>query len=119
MNEQAPIHVNEATFEAQVERSDQPVVVDFWAPWCGPCRLIGPELDRLASEYAGRVRVAKVNVDEVPSLAGKFRIRGIPTLVVFSGGQPVREVVGFPGRGPLEDLFRELGRQDRDSKQIA
>lgn len=81
-------------FEAEVLQSDLPYLVDFWAPWCGPCRMMSPVVDAVASKYAGRVKVGKVNVDEAADLAGKFGIRSIPTLMIFSGGQQVDMVVG-------------------------
>ena len=103
-----PIHVTTDTFDSQVLESDEPVVVDFWAPWCGPCRSIGPVLDQLATQYAGKVKVAKVNVDEEPALANSFGVRGIPTLFTVQDGKPTGQVVGFSGRAPLEDLFAKL-----------
>jgi thioredoxin 1 len=105
-----PIALTESNFQAEVLNSDTPVVVDFWAPWCGPCRQVGPVLDRLAAEYGGKVKVGKVNVDEQQVLAGAFKIRGIPTLVVVRGGKVEGQVVGFPGAGPIADLFGKLGR---------
>ena len=116
-----PIHLTEAAFRSEVAESAIPVVVDFWAPWCGPCRTIGPILDELASRYAGQVKVAKINVDDEPSLAGRFRIRGIPTLIVFEKGESTGQVVGFPGHGPLDDLFAQLasGSADANATSVA
>lgn len=90
----APLTVTDATFAAEVERSPLPVLVDAWAAWCGPCRTIAPAIDELAVELAGRVRVAKLNVDENPATAGRFDIRSIPTLLVISGGREVDRIVG-------------------------
>src|SRR5437764_13803537 len=81
-----PVTVTDATFAAEVERSPLPVVLDMWAPWCGPCRMIGPVIDELASEWAGRVRFGKLNVDENPATAARFNVRGIPALLMVKGG---------------------------------
>jgi thioredoxin 1 len=109
MNTQ-PINVTTASFESEVTTASQPVIVDFWAPWCGPCRQIGPVLEELASTYAGQVKVAKVNVDEEPALAQAFGVRGIPTLTVLHKGKSIGQMVGFKGRGALEDLFSDLAK---------
>ena len=90
----SPLVVTDATFAADVERSPLPVLVDAWAAWCGPCRMIAPAIDELAAELAGRVRVAKLNVDENPATAGRFDIRSIPTLLVIAGGREVDRIVG-------------------------
>jgi thioredoxin 1 len=108
-----PAKVTTQSFDADVLQSDIPVVVDFWAPWCGPCRLIAPVLSELAPQYDGKVKIAKVNVDEEPSLASRWRISGIPTLLVFKGGKVVKSQVGFPGAGPLKDLFSEVAGGDK------
>jgi len=81
-------------FDAEVLQSDLPYLVDFWAPWCGPCRMMSPVVDAVAAKYAGRLKVGKVNVDEAADLAGRFGIRSIPTLMIFKGGQQVDTVVG-------------------------
>ncbi len=109
MNSQ-PITVTTASFETEVNGASEPVVVDFWAPWCGPCKQIGPVLDELASTYAGQVKVAKVNVDEEPALAQAFGVRGIPTLTVLHRGKSLGQMVGFRGRPALEDLFADLAK---------
>jgi thioredoxin 2 len=90
----APLVVTDATFAAEVERSPLPVLVDAWAAWCGPCRTIAPAIDELAAELAGRIRVAKLNVDENPATASRFDIRSIPTLLVIAGGREVDRIVG-------------------------
>jgi thioredoxin 2 len=90
----SPLTVTDATFAAEVERSPLPVLVDAWAAWCGPCRTIAPAIDELAVELAGRVRVAKLNVDENPETASRFDIRSIPTLLVIAGGREVDRIVG-------------------------
>ncbi|GAB4469033.1 MAG: hypothetical protein Kow00124_03880 [Anaerolineae bacterium] len=89
-----PIHVTDATFEQVVLASDLPVLVDFWAPWCGPCRVIAPALDGIALDYAGRLRVAKVNVDQNPHYAGVYGVQGIPTLLLIKHGQVIDRIVG-------------------------
>ena len=89
-----PIVVSDATFAAEVEQATVPVLVDAWAPWCGPCQTLAPVLDQLAVELAGRVRVAKLNVDENPATAARFGIRGIPTLLVLRAGREVDRIVG-------------------------
>ena len=92
-------------FETEVVNSDVPVLVDFWAPWCGPCKMIGPIVEELAGEYEGKAKVGKVNVDDNQDLAAKFGIRGIPTVMLFKGG----EVAGsFVGLRPKEDLAGAL-----------
>ena len=102
------IHITEANFETEVLQAKEPVLIDFWAPWCGPCRQIGPVLDELAPEYAGRVKVAKVNVDEEPGLAQAFQVRGIPTLYAMQGGEVIDQMVGWGGKQRLEDAFAKL-----------
>ena len=86
--------VSDSTFEASVLKSDLPVLVDFWAPWCGPCRAVGPIVDEVAGEFTGRVRVFKMNVDENPATPTKFGIRAIPTLIVFKNGEAVEQRTG-------------------------
>ena len=86
--------VTDASFEQDVLKSNDPVLVDFWAPWCGPCRMVAPIVDEIATEYAGQIKVFKLNTDENPNVASQYGIRSIPTLMIFKGGQKVDTVVG-------------------------
>ena len=90
----APIPVSDTEFDEQVLKADTPVLVDFWADWCGPCKMIAPSIDELAEELDGKVKFTKVDVDENPDIAMKYGIRGIPTLLVFKDGAPVDQLVG-------------------------
>ena len=94
MASESLLHVNDKNFAAEVVQSDLPVLVDFWATWCGPCKSIGPVIDDLSKEYAGRVKIAKLNVDENPSTPSQYGVRGIPTLILFKGGKILEQVVG-------------------------
>jgi len=88
------LHLDEKNFDDEVLKSSLPVLVDFWAPWCGPCKMVGPIIDQLSVELQGKMKIAKVNVDEASELAGKFNVMSIPTMLVFKGGQPVDQWVG-------------------------
>lgn len=103
-----PVNVSLATFEPEVVQSTVPVVMDFWAAWCGPCKNISPILDDLAAEYAGRVKVVKVDVDKEQGLAQAFQVKSIPTLAVVVGGEIKHVETGFQGRPHLEQLFSGL-----------
>ena len=103
----APATVTDATFAAEVERSPLPVLVDMWAPWCGPCRTIAPMIDELATELAGRIRFAKMNVDENPATSTRFVVRSIPTLLVFKDGGEVDRIIGVR---PKSEIAARLER---------
>ena len=94
--------VTDASFEADVLNSDTPVVVDFWAEWCGPCKQIGPALEEIAAEMGGKVKIAKVNIDENPNAPSKYGVRGIPTLLVFKNGQVASQKVGAAPKSALQ-----------------
>ena len=103
-----PVHVTDADFEADVLQAELPVVVDFWAPWCGPCRMVAPILDKLADEYAGKVKIAKVNTDDHPEWAGKYGVQGIPTMIFVADGKLVHRQVGALPEPMLRDLFDQF-----------
>ena len=94
--------VSDATFEADVLKSAEPVVVDFWAEWCGPCRMIAPALEEISNELGDKVTVAKLNIDENPDIPGRYGVRGIPTMLLFKGGQPVAQKVGAAPRSQIQ-----------------
>ena len=94
--------VTDQSFETEVLRSPQPTLVDFWAVWCGPCRMVAPIVDEISKEYAGKLKVLKLNTDENPDVAGKYRIMGIPTLMFFKNGQTVDQVVGAVPKAQLK-----------------
>jgi len=103
-----PVKITDADFEQQVLKSDKPVVVDFWAPWCGPCRAIAPTLDKLAGEYEGKLTIAKVNTDEEVRWAGQLGIQGIPTLIIFKNGKEVQRLVGSRSEGAYREVFNSV-----------
>ncbi len=102
-----PLDVSDAQFEAEVLKSPLPVLVDFWAPWCGPCRMVAPIVEELAEEYHGRVKFVKVNTDENLDTAMRYGIRSIPTLLLFKDGQLVGSVIGFRPKSELKKLIEK------------
>ena len=97
-----PVEVNDSNFDQMVLKSKTPVLVDFWAAWCGPCRMVSPLVEELAGEYEGRVTMAKLNVDENPQIASQYGIMSIPTLLIFKDGAPVSNIVGFRPKAELQ-----------------
>ena len=102
------INVGEQTFEKIVLQSEIPVLVDFWAAWCGPCRMVAPVLDQIAAEHEGKIRIVKVNVDEEPALAAQYRITSIPAMKVFKGGEEVRELIGAMPKQMIEQQLEGI-----------
>lgn len=100
-------HVTDATFEQEVIKADTPVLVDYWAEWCGPCKMIEPLLHELADEYNGRIRIAKLNIDENQQVTSQFKIRGIPTLMIFADGKVQGMKVGAVTKGVLKDFIEQ------------
>lgn len=99
------VHVTDANFEAEVLNADGPVLVDFWAEWCGPCKMIAPVLDELSGEYAGKIKICKMDVDANQGTPGKFNIRGIPTLIIFKGGNAEATKVGALSKAQLVEFI--------------
>jgi thioredoxin 1 len=93
--------LSDSTFDEEVKGSAEPVLVDFWAEWCGPCKMIAPTLEELSRDYAGKLRIYKLNVDDNPDVARRFEVMSIPTLILFKDGEPVRRLIGAKGKGQL------------------
>lgn len=103
-----PIHLTDANFTEEIKNSDVPVVVDFWAAWCGPCRMIAPIIDELASEYDGKAKIAKVDVDNNQQVAMQYGIRSIPTILMFKGGEQVETIVGAVPKEQIQNKLNAL-----------
>jgi thioredoxin 1 len=102
------LQISESTFEAEVLKNDNPTMVDFWAPWCGPCKAISPVIEELAAEYEGKVKLAKLNVDDNPNVAAKYGIRAIPTLLFFKNGELVDQITGAVSKASLDNALQKL-----------
>jgi thioredoxin 1 len=110
---QAVIEVSDATFDQEVLQSDQPVLVDFWAAWCGPCKALGPTVDEIAVQYSGKLKVAKMDVDRNQATPGRYGIRGIPALLFFKGGKVADQIVGYVPKDTIEkSIERVVGAPD-------
>ena len=114
-----PVHVTDSAFEETVLQSKVPVVVDFWAPWCGPCRMVAPTLDKLAKENAGNLLIAKVNTDENPEWANKFQVQGIPTMLFVANGKVVHRQVGALPEPMLRDVVGEFMNVVKNAEETA
>ena len=104
----ATLTLSDSTFDEEIGAGGEPVLVDFWAEWCGPCKMIAPVLDEIASEQAGKLRIAKLNVDDNPGIARRFDVMSIPTLIVFQDGEPKKRLVGAKGKGQLLEELSEF-----------
>ncbi|MBF0494972.1 MAG: thioredoxin [Deltaproteobacteria bacterium] len=104
----ALLHVNDDNFDAEILKSNLPSLVDFWAAWCGPCRAIAPVVEELAKEYANKIKIAKLNVDENPKTAGQYGIRAIPTLILYKGGQIAEQITGAVSKAQIENAIKKV-----------
>jgi thioredoxin 1 len=105
-----PIEITDANFDQEVLKSDKPVLIDFWAVWCGPCKMVAPVVEEIASEYDGKLKVGKIDVDSNPEVSMKFGIRSIPTLMVFKGGKVVEQIIGaVPKRNLVDKVVPHIG----------
>lgn len=102
------IKFSKVDFTEKVLKSDKPVLVDLWAEWCGPCRMVGPVIDELADQYAGKVIIGKINVDEAPELATQYNIMSVPTVIMFKAGKEVERQVGFVGKEQYEEMMKKV-----------
>ena len=102
------LHVSDATFEEEIIKADIPAMVDFWAEWCGPCKMVGPVVESLAKEYEGKIKIAKMDVDENRETPAKFGIRSIPTLILFKDGKVAHTIIGAVPKGDIEEELKKL-----------
>ncbi|MCK5782886.1 MAG: thioredoxin [Desulfobacterales bacterium] len=102
------LDVSDSTFDSEVLKSDIPVLVDFWAPWCGPCKAIGPVIEEISKDYEGKVKFLKCNVDDNPATPGNFGIRAIPTLLLFKGGEKLDQIVGMVDKAKIEESLKKI-----------
>jgi thioredoxin 1 len=108
MEKESPlIHLNEDNFDEEILKSGKPALVDFWAPWCGPCRMIGPILEELAEEYSGRVKITKINVDDSPKKSAAYGIKSIPTIILFKDGKVLDKITGMVSKDRLIELVNK------------
>ena len=107
MAEEGLFQATDGNFELEILKSEVPVMVDFWAPWCGPCHIIGPVIEELAAEYAGRVKLAKMNVDDNPATPSQYGIRGIPTVILFKDGKVFDQIVGAVPKSKVEEMIKK------------
>ena len=107
MTEEVLFHATDGNFDPEILKSDIPAMVDFWAPWCGPCHVIAPVVEELAKEYAGKVKMARMNVDENPATPSRYGIRGIPTLILFKNGQVFDQIVGAVPKSKVEEMIKK------------
>lgn len=101
-------NLSDSNFDQEVLKANLPVLVDFWAPWCGPCLIAGPVIEELAKEYGGKIKAGKLNVDENPQVAQQYGIMGIPTVIIFNGGKEAKRQVGFPGKEEYRKMIEEV-----------
>ena len=108
MTEETPSHITDADFEQEVIKADIPVLVDFWAPWCGPCHMVAPMLEELSQELSGKVKIVKMNVDENPKTPPQYGIRAIPTLILFKGGEVAEQITGVVPKDQLKSTLEKV-----------
>ena len=101
------VHLTDDSFDSEIIKSDLPALVDFWAPWCGPCKMVGPIVEELAEEYDGKVKVAKLNVDENQKIAAQYGVRSIPTLIMFKGGESIDQSVGASSKAAMNEMIKK------------
>jgi thioredoxin 1 len=112
VNDHRTIQINDSTFGVEVLQSERPVLVDFWAPWCGPCRALGPTIEELARAYGETAKVGKIDVDANPDAASTYRITALPSVLLFKGGREIDRIVGLQPRTRYEEALRQAGRTD-------